>query len=59
MSFMDTPLVMEMKQELSRSDVNKIIRRLPIKDSLAALDYMMRNLYEGVEYAGYYKDTTC
>lgn len=49
---MDTPLVMEEKQELSRSDVNKIIRRLPIKDSLAALDYMIRNLYEGFEYKG-------
>lgn len=59
MSSMDLPLVTEMKQELSRADVNKIIRRLPIKDSLAALDYMMRNLYEGIEYAGDYKDTTC
>ena len=46
----DRQLVPQMKVELSRQDVNRIIKRLPLSDSLAALDYMARTVWEGPEY---------
>jgi hypothetical protein len=36
--------------ELSRQDVNMIIKRLPLSDSLSALDFMARTLWDGSEY---------
>ena len=42
----DRQLVPQMKVELSRQDVNRIIKRLPLSDSLAALDYMARNMWD-------------
>jgi hypothetical protein len=39
-----------MKAELSRQEVNRIIKRLPLSDSLAALDFMARTLWESPEY---------
>ena len=46
----DRFLVPQMKVELSRQDVNRIIKRLPLSDSLAALDYMARTVWESPEY---------
>ena len=46
----DRQLVPQMKVELSRQDVNRIIKRLPLSDSLAALDYMARTVWESPEY---------
>jgi hypothetical protein len=46
----DKRLVPQFKMELSRSEVNRIIKRLPLSDSLAALDYMARTVWEGPEY---------
>ena len=46
----DRQLVPQMKVELSRQDVNRIIKRLPLSDSLSALDYMARTLWESPEY---------
>ena len=46
----DRKLVPQFKMELSRKEVNRIIKRLPLSDSLAALDYMARNVWEGPEY---------
>jgi len=46
----DRSLVPQMKVELSHQDVNRIIKRLPLSDSLAALDYMARTVWEGPEY---------
>ena len=42
----DRKLVPQFKMELSRSEVTRIIRKLPLSDSLAALDYMARTLWE-------------
>ena len=46
----DRQLVPQMKVELSRQDVNRIIKRLPLSDSLAALEYMARTVWESPEY---------
>jgi hypothetical protein len=46
----DRSLVPQMKAELSRQEVNRIIKRLPLSDSLAALDFMARTLWESPEY---------
>jgi hypothetical protein len=46
----DRSLVPQFKMELSRSEVNRIIKRLPLSDSLAALDFMARTVWEGPEY---------
>jgi hypothetical protein len=46
----DRKLVPQFRMELSRQEVNRIIKRLPLSDSLAALDYMARNLWDGPEY---------
>jgi hypothetical protein len=46
--------LLEQKLELglTQSDVRRMIKRLPLSDSLAALDYMLRELWEGKEYSG-------
>ena len=46
----DKRLVPQFRMELSREDVNRIITRLPLSDSLAALDYMARTVWESPEY---------
>jgi hypothetical protein len=46
----DKRLVPQFGMELSRSEVNRIIKRLPLGDSLAALDFMARTLWESPEY---------
>ena len=43
-------LVEECKLELSQSDIKRIVNQLPIVDGLACLDYLLRNLWEGIEY---------
>ena len=43
-------LVEEMRLELSQSDVKRIVNQLPVVDSLTCLDYLLRNLWEGIEY---------
>ena len=46
----DRKLVPQFRMELSRQEVNRIIKRLPLSDSLAALDYMARTVWESPEY---------
>jgi hypothetical protein len=46
----DRSLTPQLRMELSRQDVNRIIKRLPLSDSLAALDYMARTVWESPEY---------
>jgi len=46
----DKRLVLRMEMGLSREEVNRIIQRLPLADSLSALDYMARNVWSGPEY---------
>jgi hypothetical protein len=46
----DRSLTPQFRMELSRQEVNRIIKRLPLSDSLAALDYMARTLWDGSEY---------
>ena len=46
----DKSLVPQFRMELSRQEVNGIIKRLPLSDSLAALDFMARTLWDGSEY---------
>jgi hypothetical protein len=46
----DKSLVPQFRMELSRQEVNRIIKRLPLSDSLAALDFMARTLWDGSEY---------
>jgi hypothetical protein len=46
----DRSLVPQFRMELSRQDVNMIIKRLPLSDSLSALDFMARTLWDGSEY---------
>ena len=46
----DKKLVPKFRMELSQSEVNRIIKRLPLSDSLAALDFMARTVWESPEY---------
>jgi len=46
----DRSLVPQMQMGLRQSDVREIIKRLPLADSLAALDYMARTVWESPEY---------
>jgi hypothetical protein len=46
----DKSLLPKFRMELSQSEVNRIIKRLPLSDSLAALDYMARTVWESPEY---------
>lgn len=49
----DRKLVPQFRMELSRADVNRIIKNLPLADSLAALDYLLRHVWDD------HKNTTC
>jgi len=42
--------VPQLQMSFRQSDVREIIKRLPLADSLAALDYMARTVWEGPEY---------
>jgi hypothetical protein len=44
------PGALEQVMYLKRSNVTRIIKRLPLSDSLASLDFMARTLWESPEY---------
>ena len=46
----DKSLLPKFRMELSQSEVNRIIKRLPLSDSLAVLDFMARTVWESPEY---------
>jgi hypothetical protein len=39
-------MLLELRLGLSKSDVKRIVKKLPLSDSLSALDYMLRNMLE-------------
>ena len=47
----DFQQISELSLGLTQSEVRRIINRLPLSDSLAALDFMLRELWEGKEYS--------
>jgi hypothetical protein len=51
MQYGSKQLIPELQMGLRQSGVRRIIHRLPIRDSLAALDFMLRDLWEGQEYS--------
>lgn len=47
---MEFDLEQNLELGLTQSDVKSIVNRLPLSDALAALDFMLRELWEGKEY---------
>lgn len=40
----------EMELGLTKAMVRRIVNKLPLSDSIACLDFMLRNMWDGEEY---------